>query len=75
MRWNEAVLVLMPLDLALPLMSPVLRRRYAQLRVVGLLALSILCAVGVLHQPLGIPILTAIMPLAVVAFGDRLARR
>jgi hypothetical protein len=74
-RWNEAVVVLMPLDLALPLMSPPLRRRYAQLRVLGLLAVSILCGIGVLHQPLGIPLLTAIMPLAVIAFGDRFARR
>jgi len=66
LRWNEAVLVLVPFDLALPFLGVVLRRRYAQVRVIELLAVSILCAVGVLHQPLWIPILTAIVPLATV---------
>jgi Domain of unknown function (DUF4105) len=67
-RWNEAVFVLMPLDLALPFLSPARRRLYARVRVVGLLAVSLLCAVGLFHQPLWVPILTAIMPLAIIAF-------
>jgi hypothetical protein len=67
-RWNEVVFVVMPLDLALPVLGEVRRRRYARIRVVGLLLASVLCAVGVLRQPLWIPILTAIMPLAIIAF-------
>lgn len=66
-RWNEAVLVLMPFDLALPFLSADNRRRYARLRVAGLLLVSALCAIGVLRQPLWIPILTAIMPLAILS--------
>jgi hypothetical protein len=67
-RWNEAVLVLMPLDVALPFLPPALRRRYASVRVAMLLLVSALAGIGVFHQPLWIPILTAIMPLAIVAF-------
>jgi hypothetical protein len=36
-----------------------------RVRVVELLIVSILCAIGVLHQPLWIPILTAIVPLGI----------
>jgi hypothetical protein len=68
LRWNEAVLVLVPFDLALPFLGDLRRRRYARVRVVILLGLSVLCAIGILHQPLWIPILTAIVPLAVVGF-------
>ncbi|MBA3460524.1 MAG: DUF4105 domain-containing protein [Deltaproteobacteria bacterium] len=68
MRWNEAVLVLVPFDLALPFLGETRRRKYARVRVMMLLAISALCAIGVLHQPLWIPILTAIVPLAVVGF-------
>lgn len=67
-RWNEVALVLMPFDLALPFLSIPHRQRYAQLRVVLLVAVSALTAVGVFHQPLWVPILTAIMPLAIIAF-------
>lgn len=67
-RWNEAVLVMVPFDLALPFLGDARRRKYARVRVVMLLAISALCAIGVLHQPLWVPILTAIVPLAVVGF-------
>jgi hypothetical protein len=67
-RWNEAVLVLVPFDVVLPLLGADRRRRYARARVIGLLAVSALTAIGVFHQPLWIPILTAIMPLAIIAF-------
>ena len=67
-RWNEAVLVLVPFDLALPLLSVGKRRRYARGRVMVLLVVSLLCAIGLFHQPLWIPILTAIMPLSIIAF-------
>ena len=67
-RWNEAVLVLVPMDLVLPWLGVARRRRYARGRVVLLLAVSALCPLGVLHQPLWIPILTAMMPLSIIAF-------
>ncbi|CAN5918733.1 hypothetical protein BH11MYX3_BH11MYX3_20510 [soil metagenome] len=67
-RWNEVALVLMPFDLALPFLGIERRRTYARLRVVLLLGVSALCAIGVLHQPLWIPILTAIVPLAIIGF-------
>ncbi|MDB4958846.1 MAG: hypothetical protein JWO36_6415 [Myxococcales bacterium] len=67
-RWNEAVFVLMPFDLALPFLSPTRRTLYARGRVVVLLLVSLLCAIGIFRQPLWVPILTAIMPLAIIAF-------
>lgn len=70
-RWNEAVLVLVPLDLALPLLDEERRFRYARARVVMLLAISVACAVGILRQPLWIPILTAIAPNAILLWRRR----
>ena len=54
-RWNEVVLVLMPFDLVLPFLGEAKRRRYAQLRIAGLMGVSVLCATGVLVQPLWVP--------------------
>ena len=71
LRWNEAVLVLTPVDAVLPWLSNSRRRRYTQVRVLGLLLVSSLCALGILHQPLWIPILTAVMPLTLIAFPRR----
>jgi len=56
-----------PFDLALPFLGIALRRRYARMRVASLLLISALCAINFLRQPLWIPILTAIAPLALVA--------
>jgi hypothetical protein len=72
-RWNENVLVLIPLDIVLPFLPIERRRRYAQVRVAGLFFVSALCAVGLLHQPLWIPILSALLPLAIVAFDQKIA--
>lgn len=71
LRWNEVLCVLVPLDLVLPWLTRERRGRYVQVRVVGLLLVSALCALGVLHQPLWIPILTAIMPLSLIAVSER----
>ena len=73
LRWNENVLVFVPFDVVLPFLAAARRRAYARRRVVGLLLVSVLCAVGVLHQPLWIPLLSALAPLALVAFGRKLA--
>jgi hypothetical protein len=72
-RWNENVLVLVPLDIVLPFLALDRRRRYARVRVAGLLLVSALCAVGVLHQPLWIPILSALLPLSIIAFDQKIA--
>jgi hypothetical protein len=72
-RWNENLFVLVPLDIVLPFLAVERRRRYARVRVAGLFFVSALCAVGLLHQPLWIPILSALMPLSVIAFDQKIA--
>jgi hypothetical protein len=72
-RWNENVLVLMPFDALLPFLGAERRRAYARYRVAGLLLVSALCAVGVLHQPLWIPLLSALIPLSIIAFEQKIA--
>ena len=67
-RWNEAVFVMVPFDVALPFLGPDKRRSYARVRVAILLVVSALCAIGVFHQPLWIPILSAIVPLSIIGF-------
>lgn len=68
-RWNEVVFVLMPLDVVLPFLGAERLRRYARVRVIGLVLVSLLCAIGIFHQPLWIPILTAFVPLGLLAFA------
>ena len=72
-RWNENLFVLVPLDIVLPFLAVERRRRYARVRVAGLFFVSALCAVGLLHQPLWIPILSALLPLSVIAFDQKIA--
>jgi hypothetical protein len=66
-RYNEAVLVVMPLDLVLPFLGPARRRRYALVRVALLAAVSLLAAIGVLHQPLWTLIVIVVLPMLVIA--------
>lgn len=67
-RCNEAVFVVMPTDLALPVLSPVWRRRYARIRLAILAAVSLLGLIGVFHQTLWVVILAVALPMATVAF-------
>ncbi len=67
-RYNEAVFVVMPLDLALPLLSPDWRRRYARARIAVLAVFSALALIGVFRQPLWIVVLAVALPMATVAF-------
>lgn len=67
-RWNEAVFVVTPIDLALPLLSPGWRRRYARIRIGLLGVVAVLGLVGVFHQPLWVVILAVALPMATVAF-------
>jgi hypothetical protein len=66
-RYNEVALVLVPFDLALPFLSAVHRRKYARARVLGLLLVSMLCSIGMLHQPMWVPLLSALIPLALIS--------
>jgi hypothetical protein len=74
-RWNENLFVFVPLDLALPFLSADGRRRYARVRVAGLLLVSALAAAGVFRQPLWTPLLCALLPLAIIAFDQKIASR
>jgi hypothetical protein len=73
-RYNEVALVFVPFDIALPFLGEVRRERYARWRVAELLAVSLLRAIGVLRQPLWVPIVSAIIPLSVAARFVRRAR-
>jgi hypothetical protein len=65
---NEAMLVVMPFDVILPFLRPAWRRRYAQVRVALVVLASLACALGILRQPLWLPILVVFLPMAVLAF-------
>ncbi len=62
LRWNEVLLCLLPVDLALPWLPRA--DRYAELRLLGLALVAVLWATGVLVQPLGPVLLLAAAPLA-----------
>ena len=68
LRWNEAVFVLVPFDIVWPFLRPERRRNYSRVRVVMLLLVSVLVTIGVFKQPLWVPILTAFLPHAIIAF-------
>jgi hypothetical protein len=67
-RYNEQVFVVMPIDLALPLLSPDWRRRYARIRIAVLAVVMLLTVIGVFHQPVWIEILAVALPMATIAF-------
>ena len=70
LRYNEALLVFFPGDLALPFLSPARRQGYARVRVAIMMMASLLMAVGLLVQPLWVPILLAFSPLFIVALPE-----
>ena len=67
LRWNEAVFVFVPFDIALVVLAQERRTRYARVRVALLALVSLLLAVGAFRQPLWIPILVAFVPLMILA--------
>jgi hypothetical protein len=69
-RWNELVLVFVPFDIVLPFFAHDRRRHYARIRVVLLTVVSLLAVIGVLHQPIWVPLVGAFVPLALIGFGD-----
>jgi hypothetical protein len=71
LRWNEALLVFVPLDLGLPLVPERWRAGYARVRVGGLVLVAALLAAGVLRQPLWAALPVALLPLAAAALPRR----
>lgn len=72
LRYNEVLFVLVPTDVALPFLGARRRLRYAQVRIVMLMLVSILRAVGLFVQPLWILILLAFLPLLPTALPEGL---
>jgi len=73
-RWNETCLVLVPLDLAVVVLSAERARLYALARLAMLGAVGALGLVGVLTQPLLAELLWPAIPLAVVGLWPARAR-
>jgi len=70
-RMNELVLVWLPLDLAIVFLPAAAQVAFARVRV-AMLALTVaLMLAGVLHQPLWVPLLWPLIPMATVAFWPR----
>jgi hypothetical protein len=67
-RWNEALFLFLPTDIALFFLKDRWLRLYARARLGMVLVISLLCAVGLFRQPLWIPLLSAFLPLALLAF-------
>jgi len=67
-RWNEAVFIFVPFDIALPFLGAARRRAYARVRLAMVIGVSLLCAIGIFHQPLWVAALTAFLPFAIIAF-------
>jgi hypothetical protein len=67
-RWNEVMVMYLPLDLAIPFLSAVRLRKYAQVRVAMVALASGLAAIGVFRQPLWVPAICAFVPLGILAF-------
>lgn len=62
LRWNEALLVFVPLDLALAFVPTRWRLWYARARSIALVSGAVLLATGVLLQPLWLPLLAVLAP-------------
>jgi hypothetical protein len=65
LRWNEACLVLLPLDIVLPFLSAPRRRAYARGRLVMLAVIFALWLVHIIKAPMLAPMLWPAIPLAV----------
>jgi len=63
LRVNEACLLFWPTDAALPFLTADRRKKYARIRVGGVVLVSFLLVVGLFRQPLWMPILLAFVPL------------
>ncbi len=75
LRWNEALLVFLPVDAALPFLSVLWRTRYAAARAGLLVLVSLLLAVGLFRQPLWLLIPMPLLTMLLVAIPRRAAVR
>ena len=64
-RWNEACIVLFPLDIILPFLSAPRRRSYARFRLVMLALTLVLWLVHIIKAPMLAPMLWPAIPMAV----------
>lgn len=67
LRWNEVALVFLPTDLLLLVGPRRWRRPYARARVIQLIAVSLLRAIGILRQPLWLFVLFPLSAALAVA--------
>jgi hypothetical protein len=74
-RFNEAALLCMPLDFALPFLTGRRLILYARARVAIILLASLLMAIGVFHQPIWVLALWPLIPLGTVVLPDLMAQR
>jgi hypothetical protein len=75
LRYNEALFVFVPFDIVLPFLGDARRLRYAQIRIAGLMLVSVLLGVGLFLQPLWISILAVALPLAAIAVPEVVVAR
>jgi hypothetical protein len=75
LRWNEAVFLYTPFDLALAILREESRRRYAKVRLAMVIAVSLLRAVGVFRQPLWVPITIVFVIFGLCAVDSSTVRR
>ncbi|HWM84194.1 MAG TPA: DUF4105 domain-containing protein [Kofleriaceae bacterium] len=71
LRWNEALLVFLPIDAALPFLPALWRTRYALARIGLLVLVTLLLAVGVFRQPLWLLIPMPLLSMLLVAWPRR----
>jgi len=67
LRYNEALAVYLPIDIALVFLRPGHRQFYARLRLIMLAIVTVLLVAGVFTQPLWMPILVVLLPLLIIA--------
>lgn len=71
LRTNELLLVFWPTDLVLPALPPRLVRRYVTVRLVVLAAVAVAALLGLLTQPVAVPLALAALPLATLVVDER----
>jgi hypothetical protein len=68
LRWNESLLVLLPLDLLLLFLGPQARVRYARGRVATLGLYALLSLMGVMKQPIWMLVIWPLVPNVLAGF-------
>jgi hypothetical protein len=71
LRWNEALLVLVPTDAALPFLRGSARGRYLRVRIAMLALVSALLVFGLFRQPLWLLVPVPLLPLMLAAWPTR----